>query len=174
MLELQNGCVCCTLRADLVKAIADLASKRAFDAIVVESSGVAEPSQVAETFGIDVSSAHRDSADAKEKKELAAAVRSLRVASALQEVARLDTCVTVVDAGAFNGDLASAADLVERFGTRDAGGEAGEEDGERNVSTLLVHQIEFADLIVFNKCDLASRSDVLAIKNALATLNPGA
>ena len=174
VLELQNGCVCCTLRADLVKAIADLASKRAFDAIVVESSGVAEPSQVAETFGIDVSSAHRDSADAKEKKELAAAVRSLRGASALQEVARLDTCVTVVDAGAFNGDLASAADLVERFGTRDAGGEAGEEDGERNVSTLLVHQIEFADLIVLNKCDLASRSDVLAIKNALATLNPGA
>ncbi|ACO68291.1 predicted protein, partial [Micromonas commoda] len=158
LVELQNGCVCCTLRADLVKAIADLAAQRKFDAIVVESSGVSEPAQVAETFGID----------------LAAAVKSLRGASTLEQVARLDTCVTVVDAAAFNGDLASPADLLERFGARETGGEAADSDGDRSVAQLLVSQIEFADLIVLNKCDLVSRNDVLAVKSALAQLNPGA
>ena len=176
LVELQNGCVCCTLRADLVKAIADLAAQRKFDAIVVESSGVSEPAQVAETFGIDVSDAADDPSDLdpREARELAAAVKSLRGASTLEQVARLDTCVTVVDAAAFNGDLASPADLLERFGARESGGEAADSDGDRSVAQLLVSQIEFADLIVLNKCDLVSRADVLAVKSALAQLNPGA
>ena len=176
LVELQNGCVCCTLRADLVKAIADLAAQRKFDAIVVESSGVSEPAQVAETFGIDVSDAADDPSDLdpREARELAAAVRSLRGASTLEQVARLDTCVTVVDAAAFNGDLASPADLLERFGDRESGGEATDSDGDRSVAQLLVSQIEFADLIVLNKCDLVSRNDALAVKSALTQLNPGA
>ena len=203
LVELQNGCVCCTLRADLVKAIADLASQRKFDAIVVESSGVSEPAQVAETFGIDVTgvfifisfvwairvtcyfyfyflfsftgaSDDPSSLDPREARELAAAVKSLRGASTLEQVARLDTCVTVVDAAAFNGDLASPADLLERFGARESGGEAADSDADRSVAQLLVSQIEFADLIVLNKCDLVSRADVLALKSALAQLNPSA
>ena len=112
--------------------------------------------------------------DPREARELAAAVKSLRGASTLEQVARLDTCVTVVDAAAFNGDLASPADLLERFGARESGGEAADSDADRSVAQLLVSQIEFADLIVLNKCDLVSRADVLALKSALTQLNPGA
>ena len=112
--------------------------------------------------------------DPREARELAAAVKSLRGASTLEQVACLDTCVTVVDAAAFNGDLASPADLVERFGAREWGGEAADSVADRSVAQLLVSQIEFADLIVLNKCDLVSRADVLALKSALAQLNPGA
>ena len=114
------------------------------------------------------------SLDPREARELAAAVKSLRGASTLEQVARLDTCVTVVDAAAFNGDLASPADLLERFGARESGGEAADSDADRSVAQLLVSQIEFADLIVLNKCDLVSRADVLALKSALTQLNPGA
>lgn len=171
VIELQNGCVCCTLRTDLVKALADLASENKFDAIVVEASGVSEPEQIAETFGIDLC---LEGANVWEKKQLAAMVRSLRGAKTLQQVARLDTCITVVDAGAFLRDFQSAADFSERFGTKDDGGEASDANGERLVSQLLVEQIEFADLIVLNKIDLVNRSDLLNIENAIHALNPNA
>ena len=128
VIELQNGCVCCTLRTDLVKALADLASENKFDAIVVEASGVSEPEQIAETFGIDLC---LEGANVREKKQLVAMVRSLRGAKTLQQVARLDTCITVVDAGAFLRDFQSAADFSERFGTKDDGGEESDANGER-------------------------------------------
>ena len=175
LVELQNGCVCCTLRADLVKAIADLAAQRKFDAIVVESSGVSEPAQVAETFGIDVTGAADPRMDPREARELAPRSNPFGCVHLGAGVSRLDTCVTVVDAAMFNGDLAPPADLLERFGDRESGGEATDLDGDRSVAQLLcVSQIEFADLIVLNKCDLVSRNDALAVKSALTQLNPGA
>ena len=149
VVELQNGCVCCTLRTDFVRALAELAGTGRFDVIVVEASGVSEPAQIAGMFGVDVSEGSLTAdADARERKAVAGVVKALGGATTLQQVARLDTCVTVVDAHAFDGDLVTPADLVERFGDKARGGEAdGElEDGERFVSQLLVEQIEFSDL----------------------------
>ena len=176
VVELQNGCVCCTLRTDFVKALADLACTGRFDVIVVEASGVSEPAQIAEMFRVDVSEETLTAdADARDKKAVAGVVKALNGASTLQQVARLDTCVTVVDAHAFDGDLVTPADLVERFGDKSQGGEAEEmENGERLVSQLLAEQIEFSDLVVLNKCDLVKRHDLLAIEQAIAALNPGA
>lgn len=177
VVELQNGCVCCTLRTDFVKALADLAGTGRFDVIVVEASGVSEPAQIAEMFRVDVSEETLTAdADARDKKAVAGVVKALNGASTLQQVARLDTCVTVVDAHAFDGDLVTPADLVERFGDKSRpGGEAEEmENGERLVSQLLADQIEFSDLVVLNKCDLVKRHDLLAIEQAIAALNPGA
>lgn len=106
VVELQNGCVCCTLRTDFVKALADLAGTGRFDVIVVEASGVSEPAQMAEMFRVDVSEETLTAdADARDKKAVAGVVKALNGASTLQQVARLDTCVTVVDAHAFDGDL---------------------------------------------------------------------
>lgn len=106
VVELQNGCVCCTLRTDFVKALADLAGTGRFDVIVVEASGVSEPAQIAEMFRVDVSEETLTAdADARDKKAVAGVVKALNGASTLQQVARLDTCVTVVDAHAFDGDL---------------------------------------------------------------------
>ena len=177
VVELQNGCVCCTLRTDFVKALAELAGTGRFDVIVVEASGVSEPAQIAEMFRVDVSEETLTAdADARDKKAVAGVVKALNGASTLQQVARLDTCVTVVDAHAFDGDLVTPADLVERFGDKSRpGGEAEEmENGERLVSQLLAEQIEFSDLVVLNKCDLVKRHDLLAIEQAIAALNPGA
>ena len=78
LVEMQNGCICCTLREDLVKEVGDLARSGKFDYLVVESTGIGEPMQVAETFTM--------------------AVGEEPGAAALSEIARLDTCVTVVDA----------------------------------------------------------------------------
>ena len=177
VVELQNGCVCCTLRTDFVKALAELAGTGHFDVIVVEASGVSEPAQIAGMFGVDVSEESLTAdAHARERKAVAGVVKALGGATALQQVARLDTCVTVVDAHAFDGDLVTPADLVERFGDKSHGGQADGEtqDGERFVSQLLVEQIEFSDLVVLNKCDLVKRHDLMAIEQAIAALNPAA
>jgi G3E family GTPase len=177
VVELQNGCVCCTLRTDFVRALAELAGTGHFDVIVVEASGVSEPAQIAGMFGVDVSEESLTAdADARERKAVAGVVKALGGATALQQVARLDTCVTVVDAHAFDGDLVTPADLVERFGDKARGGEADGEvqDGDRFVSQLLVEQIEFSDLVVLNKCDLVKRHDLIAIEQAIAALNPAA
>jgi len=177
VVELQNGCVCCTLRTDFVKALAELAGTGHFDVIVVEASGVSEPAQIAGMFGVDVSEESLTAdADARERKAVAGVVKALGGATALQQVARLDTCVTVVDAHAFDGDLVTPADLVERFGDKSHDGQADGEtqDGERFVSQLLAEQIEFSDLVVLNKCDLVKRHDLMAIEQAIAALNPAA
>ena len=91
VVELHNGCICCTLREDLIKALADLAHEEKYDAIVVESTGVSLPQEVAETFGAKV---EPGSAPAQ-MKELEPLINALRGKSSLHEVARLDTCVTM-------------------------------------------------------------------------------
>lgn len=144
LIELTNGCICCTLREDLLTEVADLARQGRFDYLLVESTGIAEPMPVAETFTFT---------DA--------------TGASLSSLARLDTMVTVVDAGSFMAEWAAAEDLRAR-------GLALGEDDERTVVDLLVDQVEFADVIVVNKIDRASDGEVDALEALLRHLNPTA
>lgn len=144
LVEMTNGCICCTLREDLLVEVGRLAREGRFDYLLIESSGISEPLPVAETFTFE---------DAE--------------GNSLVDVARLDTMVTVVDAAAFLKDWESADDLRQR------GQSAGEGD-ERTVSDLLVEQVEFADVIVINKCDRVGEKAASRLEAILAKLNPGA
>ena len=144
LIELSNGCICCTLREDLLTEIAALAREGRFDQILVESTGVSEPMPVAETFSFETSDGVR-----------------------LDDVAQLDTMVTVVDASTFFREVA-AADWLR---TRSLG--LSDED-DRTVADLLVEQVETADVIVLNKIDRASEDEISAVEAALCQLNPEA
>ncbi|MBT2696136.1 GTP-binding protein [Bacillus sp. ISL-40] len=145
LVELSNGCICCTLREDLLKEVERLVKLGNIDYIVIESTGISEPVPVAQTFsyvdeelGID-----------------------------LTEYCRLDTMVTVVDANRFWHDFASGDLLLER---RQALGE----DDDRSVADLLIDQIEFCDVLVLNKCDLLKEEQLNQLEVFLRKLNPEA
>ncbi|MFF6803778.1 GTP-binding protein [Streptomyces sp. NPDC012616] len=142
LVELTNGCICCTLRDDLLQEVDRLAREGRFDHLLIESSGISEPMPVAATFAF----ARDDGAT-------------------LADVARLDTMVTVVDAANFLTELANGDELDER-------GLAPYEDDERTVSDLLVDQVEFADVIVLNKLDLVDEEAAGRLRAALTRLNP--
>ena len=141
LVEMSNGCICCTLREDLLEEVTKLAKEGRFDYLVIESTGISEPLPVAETFTF---------ADEN--------------GVALSDIADLDTMVTVVDAVNFLKDYDEAKYLQE------TGESLGEED-ERSVADLLVDQVEFADLILISKTDLASASDIARLTAILKTLN---
>lgn len=144
LVELTNGCICCTLREDLLVEVARLAREGRFDYLLIESTGIAEPLPVAETFtfpGPD--------------------------GATLGEIARLDTMVTVVDAYNFPRDLYSLDEL------RDRDLAAGDED-DRTVVDLLIEQVEFADVIVLNKIDLVAADDLARLEALVRKLNPAA
>ncbi|MFH9828878.1 GTP-binding protein [Streptomyces bobili] len=142
LVELTNGCICCTLRDDLLVEVDRLAREGRFDYLLIESSGISEPMPVAATFAF----ARDDGAT-------------------LGDLARLDTMVTVVDAANFLPELASGDELVER-------GLDQYEDDQRTVSDLLMDQIEFADVIVLNKLDLVDDADAERLWATLSRLNP--
>jgi len=144
LVEMSNGCICCTLREDLLVEVERLAKEGRFDQLVIESTGISEPLPVAETFTFEGEDGR-----------------------SLSEVARLDTMVTVVDAYNFLRDYSSRDSLQAR------GESLGDEDA-RTVVDLLIEQIEFCDVIVLNKVDLindAVRERLMAI---LRSLNPRA
>ncbi|MDN0198740.1 GTP-binding protein [Streptomyces sp. S.PNR 29] len=142
LVEMTNGCICCTLRDDLLQEVDRLAREGRFDHLLIESSGISEPMPVAATFAF----ARDDGAT-------------------LGDVADLDTMVTVVDAANFLTELDSGDDLAER-------GLAPYEDDERTVSDLLVDQIEFADVLVLNKLDLVHEEAAARLRATLTRLNP--
>lgn len=144
LVELSNGCICCTLRDDLLTEVGRLAKEGRFDAIVIESTGIAEPMPVAETFAFTDDHG-----------------------GTLTDVARLDTMVTVVDAFNFLRDYASAEALAER-------GLAAGEDDDRTIVELLIEQIEFCDVLVVNKADLVDADALAKLQRILARLNPRA
>ncbi|MFD3353656.1 GTP-binding protein [Streptomyces fradiae] len=144
LVEMTNGCICCTLRDDLLEEVDRLAREGRFDYLLIESSGISEPMPVAATFAFP-----RDDG------------------ATLGDLARLDTMVTVVDAANFLPELHGGDGLAER------GLDQYEED-ERTVSDLLMDQIEFADVIVVNKLDLVGPADADRLRAALARLNPAA
>ncbi|KAI1338233.1 putative cobalamin synthesis protein [Xylariaceae sp. FL0016] len=171
IVAMQNGCICCTLRGDLLEEVARLAEDKKVDYLVIESSGVSEPMQVAETFSPEFAAMHEaagedleteNSSDPSQKRLV-----EILKAGGLSRVARLDTCVTVVDAVNFMNDFATPDFLVDRQG------EVPEED-DRNISDLQVDQVEFADVLIVNKCDMVSKDEVNSITSVIRKLNPGA
>lgn len=141
LVEFSNGCICCTLREDLLHTVGELAREGRYDYLVIESTGIAEPMPVAETFTF------RDG-DGR----------------SLSDVARLDTMVTVVDAVAFPREYFAARSL------QDAGMATNDGD-VRTITDLLVEQVEFADVILISKTDLVGEDDVAALEAVLRTLN---
>ncbi len=144
LIEMSNGCICCTLREDLLKEVNKLAKEGRFDHLVIESTGISEPLPVAETFTF---------ADEQ--------------GVSLSDVAKLDTMVTVVDAVNFLKDYQEAKYLKDK-------GESLGEDDERSIADLLVDQVEFADLILISKTDLVNTEDLERLKAILKTLNTDA
>lgn len=144
MVEMSNGCICCTLREDLIVEVQNLAKEGRFDHLLIESTGIGEPMPVAATFSF------RDEDNVS-----------------LSDVAEVDTMVTVVDAANFLSDFDSREDLNDR----DMG--MSEED-ERTIVDLLTDQIEFANVIVINKCDLVEADEVQRLEGILHHMNPSA
>lgn len=143
LVEMTNGCICCTLREDLLQEVNQLAKEGRFDYLLIESTGISEPLSVAETFTFDF------------------------MEEALSDVARLDTMVSVVDAYNFI-SLYQSAETLPNLGLG-----VSEEDS-RTLSDLLVDQIEFADVLILNKCDLATPEQVEVLEQFVRKLNPRA
>ncbi|MCP1309303.1 GTP-binding protein [Paenibacillus tyrfis] len=145
LVEMSNGCICCTLREDLLREVERLALEGRFDYILIESTGVGEPVPVAQTFtyideehGIDLS-----------------------------RWCRLDCMVTVVDAYRFWHDYSSGESLLERQQAVGA-------DDTRDVVDLLINQIEFCDVLILNKCDLVEEEELNELEGVLRKLQPRA
>ena len=141
LVEMSNGCICCTLREDLLEEVSALARDGRFDYLLIESTGISEPLPVAETFTF------RDEAG-----------------QSLADIARLDTMVTVVDGLNFLQDYQAAESLDSR-------GETLGESDERSIADLLIEQIEFADVILISKIDLISSADRQELIAILQRLN---
>ncbi|MEB0205404.1 zinc metallochaperone GTPase ZigA [Pseudomonas sp. CCC3.1] len=141
LVEMSNGCICCTLREDLLEEVSKLAKDGRFDYLLIESTGISEPLPVAETFTF------RDESG-----------------QSLADIARLDTMVTVVDGLNFLQDYQAAESLASR-------GETLGEDDERSITDLLIEQIEFADVILISKIDLISSVERLELIAILERLN---
>ncbi len=144
LVEMTNGCICCTLRDDLLREVSRLARAGRFDYLLIESTGIAEPLPVAQTFVFE--------------DEQGASLSSL---------ARLDTMVTVVDASRFLDDLAATETVAER-------GESRDDEDERTIVDLLVDQVEFADVIVVSKTDLVDSETLHRVEASVRSLNGAA
>ncbi|RAJ75406.1 G3E family GTPase [Chitinophaga dinghuensis] len=144
LVELSNGCICCTLREDLLKEVEKLAAENKFDYLLIESTGISEPIPVAQTF------CYQDEANGID----------------LSAVSQLDTMVTVVDALHFLKDYNSAELLLDKDLTT--------EDDRRTIVNLLTDQVEFADVILVNKCDLVDEIQLGLLKSILRKLNSNA
>jgi G3E family GTPase len=144
LVEMTNGCICCTLRDDLLKEVSRLAREQRFDYLLIESTGISEPLPVAVTFTF-----------------------TDETGKSLSDVAQLDTMVTVVDAAKFLDDVRSVDDLRDRKLALD-------NNDERILSDLLIDQIEFSNVIVVNKVDLASSDELVRLESILKQLNPTA
>lgn len=144
LVELSDGCICCTLREDLIQQVAELAAEQRYDYLLIESTGIGEPMPVAATF------AYTDSQG-----------------DTLSAVARLDTMVTVVDGANFLSHMESQDDLATL-------GIGADESDDRTIVDLLIDQVEFADVIILNKMDLITPANVETVEAIIRKLNPDA
>jgi len=193
LVQMQNGCICCTLREDLLVAVKELAEAKKYNYCVIESTGISEPLPVAETFTFAENIAegkdelmdddpleehehdenrdreHEDEDDPLTPEEIEKHKKLTADMKVLGSVAKLDTCVTMVDCFNFKKYLSSLQDLEEVYGKD----EVAEEDN-RTVAHLLIDQIEFADVIVLNKVDLVNSEELALVKGAVIRMNPNA
>ncbi len=144
LVELTNGCICCTLRQDLLETVGMLARQNRFDNLIIESTGISEPMPVAATFAWEFEDG-----------------------SSLSQVATLDTMVTLVDASTFLSELIRGEALADRQLAAAAG-------DFRSIADLLVDQVEFADVLLLNKTDLVGQDTVNRVETTLRRLNPSA
>jgi len=144
LVEMSNGCICCTLREDLIEEVARLAREDRFDYLLIESTGISEPMPVAATFSLADDLGVR-----------------------LAELARLDNMVTVVDGPRFLADVVSGEDLLDRRLGLD-------EEDDRSVADLLVDQVELANVLILNKTDRMAAEDLARTAGFLRKLNPTA
>ena len=145
LVEMSNGCICCTLREDLMIEVERLAKEQRFDYLLIESTGISEPVPVAQTFSFIDEESGID----------------------LSKFSYVDTMVTVVDGYNFFKDFASPERLVDRK-LSDIEGD------DRTIVNLLTDQIEFANVIIINKCDIANKDDLHLLKLIVKKLNPSA
>ncbi len=145
LVEMSNGCICCTLREDLMIEVEKLAKMNKFDYLLIESTGISEPIPVAQTFSFATGDELYD----------------------LTQFSQLDTMVTVVDAFNFFKDFGSAETIFQREMTDD-------EEDDRSIVNLLTDQVEFANVIVLNKSDLVTEMQLSLLEQILNKLNPSA
>ncbi|MEM6644374.1 MAG: GTP-binding protein [Bacteroidota bacterium] len=145
LIEMSNGCICCTLREDLMVEVQKLARMNKFDYLLIESTGISEPVPVAQTFSFATGDELFD----------------------LTEFSRLDTMVTVVDALNFFEDFGSGETIVDRKMTDDL-------EDDRSLGGLLTDQVEFANVIILNKADLVTKEQIATLQKVLNKLNPTA
>ena len=141
LVEMSNGCICCTLREDLLEEIGKLAKEERFDYLIIESTGISEPMPVAETFEFEDEEGF-----------------------SLKSISKLDTMVTVVDTFNFSKDFKSVDILTDRE-------EFLSEEDERSISALLVDQVEFANVIIMNKVSECSSEQVFKVEQIIRSLN---
>ncbi|MCW5874319.1 MAG: GTP-binding protein [Anaerolineales bacterium] len=145
LVSMTNGCICCTLREDLLVEVTQLAQQGKFDYLLIESSGISEPLPVAETFTFPYD----------------------EQGNSLSALARLDTMATVLDAATLLKELRSLDDLAQR-------GLGVSAEDERTIAHLLTDQIEFADVLLLNKTDLCTEPELAQVEALLRRMNPGA
>ncbi|OLN96071.1 putative metal chaperone YciC [Colletotrichum chlorophyti] len=169
VIALQNGCICCTLRGDLLEELVHLSELHEFDYVIIESSGISEPEQVAETFDARLAEQMASLGEGPEglDESTLQLLKRLADAGGVDKFARLDTTVTVIDAFTIFNDFHTSDLLSSR---RD---DVVPED-ERTVSDLMVDQIEFADVIVLNKVDMVTKADRARVLDLIKKLNPRA
>lgn len=171
LIQLQNGCICCTLRGDLLEELVSLAKSGEFQYIIIESTGISEPMQVAETFTTEFSESllqqdfNEQAAQGINPQETQILKEIISVGG-LNKLASLDTCVTVVDAVNFIANFETTDFLADRFGDN------GQGETERTITDLMVDQIEFSDVIILNKASSVYKKTQHKIEKIIKNLNP--
>ncbi|MEM1451211.1 MAG: GTP-binding protein [Planctomycetota bacterium] len=144
LVELSNGCICCTLREDLLEEVGRIADEGGYDSLVIESTGISEPLPVAQTLSLD-----------------------LEDLPSVSDRVAVDSMITVVDASRFLTEMGSGDDIVER-GWQD------DETDRRSVAQLMAEQVEFATIVIVNKTDLVDEAGLAKVEALISDLNPSA
>ncbi|KAL4805409.1 CobW/HypB/UreG, nucleotide-binding domain-containing protein [Aspergillus unguis] len=182
LIQLQNGCICCTLRGDLLAELARLTKQKEVDYVVIESTGISEPMQVAETFtaefsaamleaeqGMDVDGDSGIGVGAEMDEDDRKVLEEIAKMGGLHTLAKLDTTVTVIDTFNLLSNFDTAEFLSDRYGN-----DAIIPEDERTISDLMVDQIEFADVLIMNKIETVDEPTKNKIRRLIGLLNPDA